>query len=107
MTKVITGLSTSLDGFIAGADDSPAQPLGAGGERLFDWFRDGGTPSRFYGWMRMSAPSAEFFDNHAGRVGAIIMSLRSSRQASRRTRSSATASTKRFRRPGRLPRARM
>jgi len=75
-TRVITGLATSLDGFIAGADDGPAQPLGAGGERLFDWFRDGGTPSRFYEWMRMSAPSAEFFDSHAAGVGAVITGRR-------------------------------
>jgi dihydrofolate reductase len=76
MTRVITGLSTSLDGFIAGADDSTAQPLGAGGERLFDWFKDGDTPSRFYEWMRMSAASAEFFDSHAARVGAVITGRR-------------------------------
>ena len=75
-TKVITGLATSLDGFIAGADDSPAQPLGVGGEGLFDWFRDGDTPSRFYEWMRMSALSAEFFDSHAARVGAVITGRR-------------------------------
>jgi dihydrofolate reductase len=74
--KVITGLATSLDGFIAGADDGPAQPLGVGGERLFDWFRDGDTPSRFYEWMRMSALSAAFFDNHAARVGAVITGRR-------------------------------
>jgi dihydrofolate reductase len=76
MARVITGLATSLDGFIAGADDGPAKPLGVGGERLFDWFRDGGTASRFYEWMRMSAPSAEFFDNHAARVGAVITGRR-------------------------------
>jgi hypothetical protein len=29
---VISGLSTSVDGFIAGANDSPEQPLGVGGE---------------------------------------------------------------------------
>ena len=74
--KVITGLSTSLDGFIAGADDGPARPLGVGGERLFNWFRDGDTPSRFYEWMRMSALSAEFFDSHAARVGAVITGRR-------------------------------
>ncbi len=39
MTIVVTGHLTSLDGFIAGADDSPEQPLGVGGDRLFDWFR--------------------------------------------------------------------
>jgi hypothetical protein len=48
MTLITAGLSTSLDGFIAGADDSPTQPLGLGGERLFRWFVDGDTPSRFY-----------------------------------------------------------
>jgi hypothetical protein len=35
MTKVVTAHSTSLDGFIAGADDRPEQPLGIGGDRLF------------------------------------------------------------------------
>ena len=75
-TRVTTGLATSLDGFIAGADDGPMQPLGVGGERVFDWFRDGNTPSRFYEWMRMSALSAEFFDNHAARVGAVITGRR-------------------------------
>ena len=48
MPIVTTGLSTSVDGFIAGADDSPEQPLGVGGDRLFKWFGDGDTPSRLY-----------------------------------------------------------
>jgi dihydrofolate reductase len=74
--RVVTGLSTSLDGFIAGADDSPARPLGAGGDRLFDWFKDGGSPSRFYEWMRMSPASAQFFDDHAARVGAVVAGRR-------------------------------
>ena len=66
----------SLDGFIAGADDNLAQPLGAGGDRLFRWFSDGDTPSRFYEWMKMSPASAAFFDDHAGRVGAVITGRR-------------------------------
>ena len=76
MAKVITGLSTSIDGFIAGAEDSPALPLGIGGERLFKWFSDGDTPSRFYPWMKMSALSAKFFDDHAASVGAVITGRR-------------------------------
>ncbi len=48
MPIVTTGLSTSVDGFIAGADDSPEQPLRVGGDRLFKWFGDGDTPSRYY-----------------------------------------------------------
>jgi dihydrofolate reductase len=76
MTRVITGLSTSIDGFIAGPDDSPALPLGSGGDRLFRWFRDGDGPSRFYEWMRMSAVSARFFDDLAARVGAVVAGRR-------------------------------
>lgn len=32
---IITELSTSLDGFIAGTEDGMEQPLGIGGDRLF------------------------------------------------------------------------
>jgi hypothetical protein len=37
MGKVIVSLTTSLDGFVAGANISPKQPMGEGGERLHDW----------------------------------------------------------------------
>jgi hypothetical protein len=52
---ITTGLSTSLDGFIAGADDGPDQPFGVGGDRLFNWLGDGDTPSRYYPSFKMSA----------------------------------------------------
>lgn len=76
VTMVTVGLSTSLDGFIAGADDSSELPLGVGGDRLFKWFGDGDTPSRFYPEFRMSPASAEFFDSYAARAGAIITGRR-------------------------------
>jgi dihydrofolate reductase len=76
MTKVTTGLSMSLDGFIAGPEDSPSNPLGNGGGRLFDWFGSGDTPSRFYDAFRMSPVSAAVFDDGAGRVGAMISGRR-------------------------------
>jgi dihydrofolate reductase len=76
MTKVVTAHSTSLDGFIAGADDGPGQPLGVGGDRLFKWFSDGDTPSRYYPGFKMSAVSAAFFDEGVGRVGAVISGRR-------------------------------
>ena len=76
MTKIFTALSASLDGFIAGPDDSPAQPLGKGGMRLFDWYSDGDTPSRYYESFKLSAASAEVFDAMAGRVGAVISGRR-------------------------------
>jgi dihydrofolate reductase len=76
MTKVVTAHSTSLDGCIAGADDRPEQPLGVGGDRLFRWFSDGDTPSRYYPGFKMSAVSAAFFDEGVGRVGAVIAGRR-------------------------------
>ncbi len=76
MTLITTALSTSLDGFIAGADDSPQQPLGVGGDRLFAWFGDGDTPSQYYPQFRLSAVSAAVFDEYAGRVGANITGRR-------------------------------
>jgi dihydrofolate reductase len=76
MTLVTTAHSTSLDGFIAGADDGPGQPLGAGGDRLFNWYGDGDTPSRYYPRFRMSAVSAAFFDEIAGRGGSVISGRR-------------------------------
>jgi len=72
MTQIFTALSASLDGFIAGPDDGPDRPLGRGGMRLFDWYSDGDTPSRFYEAFKLSAASAEVFDAVAGRVGAVI-----------------------------------
>jgi dihydrofolate reductase len=37
MSKVRVHISTSLDGYIAGPNQSMAEPLGEGGERLHDW----------------------------------------------------------------------
>jgi hypothetical protein len=37
MTRVVAAHSTSPDGCIADANDSPEQPLGVGGDRLFTW----------------------------------------------------------------------
>src|ERR1022692_956777 len=74
--KVIAAVAVSVDGFIAGADDSPARPLGHGGERLFTWFEDGENPGRFSPWMKMSAASAAAFDGFIARIGAVITGRR-------------------------------
>ena len=41
MGNVVVGLSMSLDGFVAGPNDGPGNPLGDGGGRLFDWWTAG------------------------------------------------------------------
>jgi dihydrofolate reductase len=76
MTNVLTALSTSLDGFIAGTGDTREQPLGLGGDRPFTWFFDGDTPSRHAPGFNMSAVSARFFDEGVDRVGAAITGRR-------------------------------
>ena len=37
MPKVIAGITTSVDGYVAGPDDGPGKGLGEGGERLHYW----------------------------------------------------------------------
>ena len=37
MTKVLAGITTSVDGYIAGPDDKAGRGLGEGGERLHYW----------------------------------------------------------------------
>ncbi len=76
MANVLTALAVSVDGFIAGPDDSTEQPLGKSGSRLFDWFFQGDTPSKFYRQFQMSALSARFFDTFTSRCGAIITGRR-------------------------------
>lgn len=41
MGKVIVDLSVSLDGFVAGPNDGPDNPLGDGGTRIFEWWSAG------------------------------------------------------------------
>jgi dihydrofolate reductase len=79
MGKVATGLSMSLDGFIAGPNDGQGQPLGEGGERLFEWFSAGDTEYGLPGTemvFRVSPQSAEMLrEAHAG-MGAFVTGRR-------------------------------
>src|SRR4028119_1247154 len=79
MGKVSTGLSMSLDGFIAGPNDGPGRPLGEGGERLFAWFSAGDTGYGLPGTemvFRVSRQSAEMLrEAHAG-MGAFVTGRR-------------------------------
>lgn len=77
--KVVTGLSMSLDGFIAGPNDGPERPLGDGGERLFNWYSSGDTdytvPS---GTMvfKLSAASAALVQEAFSAIGALVSGRR-------------------------------
>jgi dihydrofolate reductase len=76
MGSVMVGLSVSLDGFIAGADDGPSLPLGRGGERLFDWMGAGPESNRVE--RRLSPPDASkvVVDEWMSDCGAMISGRR-------------------------------
>src|SRR6476620_2428826 len=72
MTKVLAGITTSVDGYIAGPDDGPGKGLGEGGERLHHWVFGGP-------WTYDSGPKGEATGEDAAwlaettsRIGAVV-----------------------------------
>jgi dihydrofolate reductase len=79
MGKVATGLSMSLDGFIAGPNDDPEAPLGDGGERLLAWYSGGDTDYRLPGTemvFKVSPQSAELLRETRRTTGALVTGRR-------------------------------
>jgi dihydrofolate reductase len=69
----------SLDGFIAGPNDGPGQPLGEGGMRLFDWYSSGDTDYEMPGTemvFRVSPASADLLREAHGTMGAFVTGRR-------------------------------
>jgi dihydrofolate reductase len=75
MSRLLYSVSVSLDGFVAGANQSEANPLGVGGELLHAWMRE------LSAWRRDALGTDEGFTNAStdvyedgeDNVGAIIM----------------------------------
>ena len=72
MTKVIAGITTSIDGYITGPDDGPGRGLGVGGEKLHYWVF--GEP-----WTYDVEPTGEatgedraWLDDMMARIGAVV-----------------------------------
>ena len=79
MGKVSTGLSMSLDGFIAGPNDGPERPLGEGGMRLFAWYAGGDTEYRLPGTemvFKVSPQSADLLREAHSKMGAFVTGRR-------------------------------
>jgi dihydrofolate reductase len=75
MGKVGTSLSMSLDGFIAGLNDSPEQPLGEGGMRLFNWYASGDieyTMPSGQMTIKVSPASAAMLQEMHSLIGALV-----------------------------------
>ena len=74
MSKLRTGcFSLSLDGFGAGPDQSPENPLGIGGEALHEWFIPTRTFQRMQGKEGTTGVDDEFAARAFANTGAWIM----------------------------------
>jgi len=72
MSKVLAGITTSVDGYIAGPNDGPGKGLGEGGERLHYWVFGGPWT---YGDDTRSEPTGEdaaWLSETAARIGAVV-----------------------------------
>ena len=72
MTNVLAGITTSVDGYIAGPNDGPGKGLGEGGERLHYWVFGGP-------WTYDSDPRGEatgedaaWLNDAIARIGAVV-----------------------------------
>jgi dihydrofolate reductase len=72
MTKVLAGITTSVDGYIAGPEDGPGKGLGEGGERLHYWVFGGP-------WTYAEEPRGEptgedaaWLEEAVARIGAVV-----------------------------------
>jgi dihydrofolate reductase len=72
MAKVIAGITTSIDGYIAGPDDGPGKGLGEGGERLHYWVFGG--PWTYGDESRPGATGedAAWLEEVTSRIGAVV-----------------------------------
>ena len=79
MGKVVFNITVSLDGFVAGPNDSPENGLGDGGDALFNWYFSGdvevkiseGTPL-----LKVSAQSAKLMKESLETYGAGVWGRR-------------------------------
>ncbi len=72
MARVISGITTSVDGYVTGANDGPGRGLGDGGERLHAWVFGGR-------WSYAGGPRGEatgedkaYLEAAMANVGAVI-----------------------------------
>ena len=72
MTKVVAGITTSVDGYVTGPNDGPERGLGEGGERLHYWVFGG--PWTYESGTTGDATGAdkEFLDGMFARLGAVV-----------------------------------
>lgn len=77
MATVRANISASLDGFVAGPNDSRENPLGDGGERLHEWVFDLASWRKVHGMEGgETTRDDEIFAESVENVGAVVMGRR-------------------------------
>jgi dihydrofolate reductase len=76
MSEVYAQLSMSLDGFVAGPNDSPGNGLGDGGERLHEWITATASWQRQHGGEGGEETDESRLVETFERAGAIVMGRR-------------------------------
>jgi dihydrofolate reductase len=72
MTKVLAGITMSVDGYITGPDDGPDHGLGEGGERLHYWVFGGPWTYGDGHLGEATGADKQYLDEMDARVGAVI-----------------------------------
>ena len=72
MSKIVAGITMSVDGYITGPDDGPGQGLGVGGERLHYWVFGGPWDYESSGLGEASGEDKAYLDEMTGANGAVI-----------------------------------
>ena len=72
MTKVLAGITTSIDGYVAGPDDVPGKGLGEGGERLHYWVFGGPWTYDESPKGEATGADAEWLSEVMSRLGAVV-----------------------------------
>lgn len=72
MGKVIAGITTSVDGYVAGRDDGPGKGLGEGGEKLHHWVFGGPWTYDEEPTGEMAGEDKAWMDEALAGLGAIV-----------------------------------
>lgn len=72
MTRITAAITTSVDGYVTGPNDGPAQGLGEGGERLHYWVMGGPWTYDDESRGEATGEDAAWLSEKFGRAGAIV-----------------------------------
>jgi dihydrofolate reductase len=72
MTKVLSGITVSVDGYVAGPNDGPGKGLGEGGERLHYWVFGGPWTYDAEPTGEATGEDAEWLKQAMSKLGAVV-----------------------------------